>query len=291
MRERLFITISDERNLRQYSVNRFVGRLLVYALSGHTVLFLIGLAGLGWMASRYDALQFAHDSLATTLQHETAATQRQQSAAQAEMEKLQRMIQDKREQLDIISQVAEAGPAKISFPVQRFSSDTHLNANDLRFFESTLPSGSPVAGQAVSSGFGNRIHPIYNRPYFHYGIDFVAPVNTPVTASANGVVEYVRESSSGYGRLITLRHAQDFRTAYAHLQEPLVVPGQIVRKGDVIALSGNTGSSTGPHLHYEILYQGNPVNPYPFIAMEGVQSPAEASRSTAWASSTVSPTP
>lgn len=291
MRERLFITLSDERTVRQYSVNRFVGRLLVYALSGHTLLFVVGLAGLGWMATRYDALQFAHDTLSTTLRQETAQTRRQHSAAQAEMEKLQRLIDEKREQLDIISQVAEAGPAKISFSVPRFSSDTRLNASDLHLFERTLPSGSPVSGQPLSSGFGNRLHPIFNRPYFHYGLDFEAPLSTPITATANGVVEFVRESNSGYGRLITLRHAQEFRTAYAHLQEALVVPGQIVRKGDVIALSGNTGTSTGPHLHYEILYQGNPVNPYPFVAMEGAAPPVQEARSRAWASSIASRTP
>lgn len=291
MRERLFITISDERNLRQYSVNRFVGRLLVYALSGHTLLFVVGLAGLGWMASEYDTLQFARDSLATTLRHETAATQRQQEAAQAEVVKLQRMIQDKREQLNIISQVADAGPAKISFSVPRFSSETRLNAADVELFERALPSGPPMVGQAVTSGFGNRIHPIYQRPFFHYGIDFEAPENTPVTATADGVVEYVRESNSGYGRLITLRHAQDFRTAYAHLQEPLVLPGQVVRKGDVIALSGNTGTSTGPHLHYEILYQGNPVNPYPFIAMAVAPASVQEARSTSWVSSIASRIP
>jgi murein DD-endopeptidase MepM/ murein hydrolase activator NlpD len=261
-------------------------------LSGHTLLFVVGLAGLGWMANEYDALQFAHDSLATTLNRETAATRQQQEAAQAEIEKLRLKIQEKREQLNIISQVAEAGPAKISFSVPRFSTQTHLNATDALLFERTLPAGPPMAGQTVSSGFGKRIHPIFRRPYFHYGIDFEAPMNTPVTATADGVVEYVRDSSNGYGRLVTLRHAHDFRTAYAHLHEPLVLPGQVVRKGDVIALSGNTGSSTGPHLHYEILYQGNPVNPYPFVAMEGAESPVQEARSTtAWASSTASQTP
>lgn len=291
MRERLFITISDERNLRQYSVNRYVGRLLVYALSGHTLLFLVGLMGLGWMANEYDALRFARQSLATTLRHETAATKRQQEAAQAEMEKLKRMIDDKREELNIISQVAEAGPAKISFSVPRFSSQTRLNDTDALLFERALPAGAPMRGMALSSGFGNRIHPIYKQRFFHYGLDFEAPEHSPVTATADGVVEYVRESQTGYGRLITLRHARDFRTAYAHLGKQLVMPGQIVRKGDVIALSGNTGTSTGPHLHYEILYQGNPVNPYPFVAMEDARPPVQEARSMSWVSSIASRIP
>jgi murein DD-endopeptidase MepM/ murein hydrolase activator NlpD len=273
MRERLFITISDERNLRQYSVNRFVGRLLVYALSGHTVLFIIGLAGLGWMANEYDALRFARQSLATSLRHETAETRRQHEAAQAEIDKLRRQIERKRLELNIISQVADAAPAKISVRVDRLHSGARLNADDARLFEHTLPAGSPMPDSPTTSGFGYRIHPIYRQRFFHYGLDFEAAENTPVVATADGVVEYVRESTSGYGRLITLRHAHEFRTAYAHLKEQLVVPGQIVRKGDVIALSGNTGASTGPHLHYEIIHQGNPVNPHPFVAMTSVATP------------------
>lgn len=290
MRERLFITISDERNLRQYSVNRFVGRLLVYALSGHTLLFVVGLIGLGWMASEYDAMRFARESLATTLRHETAATKRQQDAAQAEMEKLMRQIDRKRQELNIISHVADAAPAKISFKIDRFTPATRITDDDSKLFERTLPAGTPIPDMPLSSGFGYRTHPIFKQRYFHYGLDFDAPENTPVLATADGVVEYVRESTSGYGRLITLRHAHDFRTAYAHLKEQLVVPGQIVRKGDVIGLSGNTGTSTGPHLHYEILHQGIPVNPYAFVAMEQPISHIQNARSAAWASSNASRT-
>lgn len=292
MRERLFITISDERNLRQYAVNRFVGRLLIYALSGHTLLFAVGFAGLAWMAAEYDALRFARQTLATTLRQETAETRRQREAAQAEVDKLRRQIQDKREQLNIISQVAEAAPAKVSFSIPRFSSATRLEVADKHLFEHTLPSGAPGVDMPMSSGFGTRLHPIYNAQMFHYGLDFDVPVETPVSSTADGVVEYVRESGTGYGRLVTIRHAHEFRTAYAHLSQALVVPGQIVRKGDVIALSGNTGASTGPHLHYEILYQGKPLNPAPFVAMTGGMRAAQtATRSTAWASSTASPTP
>ncbi len=269
MRERLFITISDERNLRQFAVNRFVGRLLVYALSGHTLLFVVGIAGLGWMASEYDALRFAHQSLATTLRRETAGAQRHNEEARAEIDRLRDQIERKREELNIISQVSEAAPAKISFRVDRFTPATRLKASDERYFERALPAGTPVRNAATTSGFGYRVHPIFQQRYFHYGIDFEAGVGTPVVATADGVVEYARDSQNGYGRLITLRHAHDFRTAYAHLDESLVVPGQIVRKGDVIALSGNSGSSTGPHLHYEIIYHGTPLDPYPFVAMRG----------------------
>lgn len=285
MRERLFITISDDRNIRQYAVHRLVGRALIYALSGHTLLFVVGLLGLGWMAHQYDALKFAKDALAVSYQAEAAKKNRLRDAAEAEIDQLKQMINDKRQELNIISQVADAKPAKVSFAINRFSTKTQLSNRDAALFERAIPSGSPVSGMEVSSGFGNRIHPIFHKRFFHFGMDFDAPIGTPVQATADGVVEYARDSVGGYGRLITLRHAHEFRTAYAHLNDALVVPGQVVRKGDVIAASGNTGNSTGPHLHYEIIYKGKPLNPYPFVALE--QSDSEQpqiteARRTSW---------
>jgi murein DD-endopeptidase MepM/ murein hydrolase activator NlpD len=193
--------------------------------------------------------------------------------------------------LNIISQVADASPSKISFAVSNFNARTKMTKSDAQLFEHTLPAGSPMPGTAMTSGYGYREHPIYKQRIFHYGVDFEVPENTPVVATADGVVEFVRESPTGYGRLLTLRHAHDFRTAYAHLNEQLVAPGQIVRKGDVVALSGNSGTSTGPHLHYEIIYQGAPVNPVSFVAMEHATQPAKTARSKAWDSSIASLTP
>lgn len=285
MRERLFITISDERNIRQYAVNRLVGRVLIYVLSGHTLLFVAGLFGLGWMAHEYDALKFAKDSLAAAYQVEAAKKDRLRDAAEAEMDKLNRLIEDKREELNIISHVAEAKPAKVSFSIPRFSRRTSLSDEEALLFDRIIPAGTPVAGMEVSSGFGNRIHPIHKRRFFHFGMDFDAPEGTPVQATADGVVEFARDTGGGYGRLVTLRHAHQFRTAYAHLSELLVEAGQVVRKGDVIASTGNTGISTGPHLHYEIIYQGKPLNPYPYVAMEPAADPTYTEvRSKPWGS-------
>ncbi len=291
MRERLFITISDERNVRQFAVNRLVGKVLVYVLSGHTLLFVAGLIGLGWMAHQYDAIKFAKDSLAAAYEAEAARKDRLRDAAEAEMEKLNRMIEEKREELQIISQVAEARPAKVSFSIPRFTQRTSLSDSDARLFARAIPSGSPVPGMEVSSGFGSRIHPIHQRRFFHYGMDFDTPVGTPIQATADGVVEFARDTRGGYGRLITLRHAHQFRTAYAHLEEIHVEPGQVVRKGDVLGLTGNSGISTGPHLHYEIIYQGKPLNPYPYVAMEPAPAPfTNEPRSAQWVSLLESPT-
>jgi murein DD-endopeptidase MepM/ murein hydrolase activator NlpD len=100
---------------------------------------------------------------------------------------------------------------------------------------------------------------------FHTGIDIGVPEGTPVHATADGVVEYAGDQRSGYGRVIFINHPGGFVTVYGHNSRFLVVPGQLVRAGDVIALSGNTGYSTGPHVHYEIRYQGQVVDPAPFM--------------------------
>lgn len=113
----------------------------------------------------------------------------------------------------------------------------------------------------VSSPFNpRRLHPITKRVRPHNGVDFGIPSGTPVIAPSDGVVEHVAFQAHGAGRYIKIRHGH-ITTVYMHLSKPLVKPGQTVRKGERIALSGNTGGSTGPHLHYEFHINGRPVNP------------------------------
>lgn len=114
----------------------------------------------------------------------------------------------------------------------------------------------------ISSSFNpRRIHPISKRLRPHKGVDFAVPTGTPIIAPADGVVEHVAYQAKGAGRYIKIRHGGQYTTVYMHLSKPLVKIGQSVKKGERIALSGNTGGSTGAHLHYEFHINGNPVNP------------------------------
>lgn len=121
----------------------------------------------------------------------------------------------------------------------------------------------PLQRQArVSSGFNpNRRHPVTGRVRPHKGVDFSVPTGTPIIAPADGLVEKVAYQAGGAGRYVVLRHGREYQTIYMHLSRPLVRAGQTVKKGERIALSGNTGISTGPHLHYEFHINGRPVNP------------------------------
>lgn len=123
-----------------------------------------------------------------------------------------------------------------------------------------MPMAMPVAARALTSGFGLRQHPILGIPRMHSGLDLAAPYGSPIVATSDGVVG-AATWSGGYGLLVALEHGGGVETRYGHLSRLNVVPGQPIRKGDVIGYVGSTGRSTGPHLHYEIRVGGRPVDP------------------------------
>lgn len=115
--------------------------------------------------------------------------------------------------------------------------------------------------------FGSRVHPLYRTIRRHEGIDFSGPVGTQIVATGNGTV-VVDKAVTGYGLQVMVDHGFGYKTRYAHLSKILVTPGQEVKRGQVIGLMGNTGRSTGPHLHYEVLHRGKPVNPISYFARD-----------------------
>ena len=126
---------------------------------------------------------------------------------------------------------------------------------------------TPVEGARISSPFGPRFHPIKKYMLTHKGIDFSVPTGTTVFASGAGVVEFVGVHG-GHGNYIAIRHSDHLTTAYAHLSVYDVARGEIVRQGEPIAQSGNTGASTGPHLHYEVIVDGTEVDPLTFTTAQ-----------------------
>jgi len=131
--------------------------------------------------------------------------------------------------------------------------------NDQQSLSGSTPQGWPTKGW-LTSYFGMRKSPYTGRPKNHEGLDIAANTGTPVLATADGVVARV-ETSAGYGKTIILDHGYGYRTLYTHNSKFLVKRGQKVSRGDKIAEVGNTGRSTGPHLHYEILLNSVPIDP------------------------------
>jgi murein DD-endopeptidase MepM/ murein hydrolase activator NlpD len=133
------------------------------------------------------------------------------------------------------------------------------------------PSAWPLMG-TLRSSFGERSDPFSGEGAFHTGIDLAVPIGTPVHATADGVVA-LASWDGPYGKMVVINHGNRVQTYYAHCSQLLVVPGEDVRLGEVIALSGTTGRATGPHLHYEVRIAGTPVNPYRYLTKARVSEP------------------
>ncbi len=132
-----------------------------------------------------------------------------------------------------------------------------------------IPNGWPIESKGITGKFGWREHPLLQRREFHPGIDLRAAVGTPIYAPASGVVEFSGYSNNGYGYNVILLHNFGFKTVFAHMQRKDVVKaGQFVNKGQLIGYTGNTGLSTGPHLHYEVRFINKTLEPLYFLDLE-----------------------
>ncbi|MEW7983871.1 MAG: M23 family metallopeptidase [gamma proteobacterium symbiont of Phacoides pectinatus] len=137
---------------------------------------------------------------------------------------------------------------------------------DKALYREITPAGRPVKKGWISSPYGYRKDPKTGKRDFHHGVDVASKENSDVIAVAAGVVTWVGEKS-GYGILVELRHADGYTTRYGHNNKALVQAGDMVAKGQVIALVGSTGRSTGPHVHFEIARGGKALNPHKYLKM------------------------
>jgi murein DD-endopeptidase MepM/ murein hydrolase activator NlpD len=131
----------------------------------------------------------------------------------------------------------------------------------------SLPAIQPVSNKdltRMASGYGNRMDPVYKTPKFHAGMDFTAPRGTPIYATGDGKVVQADAKNRGYGNHVRIDHGYGYLTLYAHMSKFNCKVGQKVKRGDVIGYVGNTGKSVGPHCHYEVRKNGNPINPVNF---------------------------
>ncbi len=140
------------------------------------------------------------------------------------------------------------------------------------------PAGTPVIGGYVSSLFGMRTDPFTGELSMHSGMDFAGSEGQAVDAVAAGVVTWAGDRS-GYGNMVEIDHGNGYATRYGHNETIMVHVGEVVKKGQVIALMGSTGRSTGPHVHFEVLYNGVAIDPAPFVKAAGMPQVAVLSRS------------
>jgi len=130
------------------------------------------------------------------------------------------------------------------------------------------PAIQPVSNadlKRIASGFGYRIDPVYKTVKLHPGLDFSAPAGTPIYATADGVVEFSGNRGDGYGNNVIINHGYGYKTLYGHMFKTKARTGEKVKRGEVIGYVGSTGKSTGPHCHYEVIKNGNKLDPIYFF--------------------------
>jgi murein DD-endopeptidase MepM/ murein hydrolase activator NlpD len=146
---------------------------------------------------------------------------------------------------------------------EKQKAELHRFLEDQKVLLASTPSIWPTKGW-LSSRFGYRKSPFTGQKEFHKGVDISARMNAPIVAPASGIVTYVGKDG-GYGRVVKINHGHGLTTRFGHIEKALVKKGQRVERGETIALVGNTGRSTGPHVHYEVYLNGVPVNPLRYI--------------------------
>jgi murein DD-endopeptidase MepM/ murein hydrolase activator NlpD len=166
------------------------------------------------------------------------------------------LLMDTRQKLDKV--------AKRAYVQSKSFDDVVEMARNKEQMLASIPAIQPVANKdlkRMASGYGYRIHPIYKVRKMHWGTDFSAPKGTPIYATGDGKVTTYKRSRSGYGRHIVIDHGFGYQTLYAHMNEIEVRRGQKVKRGDLVGYVGSSGSSTAPHLHYEVIKDGRKINP------------------------------
>ncbi len=135
----------------------------------------------------------------------------------------------------------------------------------------SIPAIMPISNKDLShtpSGFGWRMHPIYKISKMHTGMDFTASLGTIIYATGDGIVEVADSESAGYGSHVVINHSYGYETLYGHMSKILVKKGQHVQRGEKIGLVGSTGTSTGPHCHYEVIKNGQKINPVNYYFLD-----------------------
>lgn len=273
MRNYLTITITDVHGSRQFTLTHFVKRFILWFLAVLSVVVLIGGGVLWQMLAERSELEMQIEDL---YQQKSQLEENFQQAMDKQNELFTELSQDKM----ALENEVQAKDGQLHFlqgalgkleehigldeSKQNIKRLSELSPLDLQLLMTKIPSGAPTTFKVISDGFGWRTHPISKKRSFHEGLDYSCDIGTPVQTTADGIVEKADWDNSGYGIQVIINHGYGFKTVYAHLSKALVSRGQVVGRGDDIGLSGNTGGSSGPHVHYEVIFLGNKLNPRPF---------------------------
>lgn len=262
------ITIHDDHGVKQFNMHSFVKKALIY-LSGFIILIVfLGMGTILYLNSSVESIEKKRHNAEVAYKDIESKNKKLLENMQLTNDTLVMKKKELGELSDSLSEIETLIGLKpvVDTSIQERVSATKLDSQHRAILLQLIPNGSPIAYRGVTSKYGYRIHPTLNKKEFHRGTDMKAKMNTPVYAPADGIVEYAGyHKKSGFGRLVILEHSYGFKTYFGHLNKVVIKSGKFVKKGTLIAYTGNTGLSNGPHLHYEIRFIHRNVNPFSFV--------------------------
>ncbi|EPV1936652.1 M23 family metallopeptidase [Campylobacter upsaliensis] len=264
LKNKFTITISDINGSRHFYLNQIIKKIVLYIIA-FVFLFLISSGFyIKYLDSKVDALDGKREELLKKSKElETLNMTMQQSLDEKAAQYA--VIEDKIASFEEALGLENENNLTISARLENLN----LTNDQQQGILNQIPNGWPITNKGVTGKFGWREHPILKRKEFHPGIDLAASIGTPIYAPASGVVEFSGYSNNGYGYNVILLHNFGFKSVFAHMtRKDVVKAGDFVNKGDLIGYTGNTGLSTGPHLHYEVRFINKALEPLYFLNLK-----------------------
>jgi murein DD-endopeptidase MepM/ murein hydrolase activator NlpD len=268
MNNHFTITFTDDNGVKQFNLHHFVKKAVFYSV---VFLGFVGFIAVGTILYLNKSVNEAENERLQIEQANANLKLKNENLSQNIQNTNSALIAKKKELNEVSDSLSEIemliGLAPVAdMSLQERVGATKLNSEHMATLLQFIPNGSPITYKGITSKYGYRIHPTLRRREFHRGLDMKAKMKTPVYATADGIVEYSGlHKKSGFGNLVILQHNYGFRTYFGHLNKVAVKAGRFVKKGDIIAYTGSSGMSSGPHLHYEIRFIQRAVNPFYFV--------------------------
>lgn len=266
MKNRLIITVSDVNSTKSYNVHQLVKKVAFFVIVAAIIVISGAFYFISFLSSEMDDLQ---DEKAKEIEYLLEKEKKLQAQNLFYSMQIKGKVQDIEElssKLDSIEEIIGLKKQDEKMDAITRATLARISSQQKMYMLTTIPNGSPLTETRTTASFGYRIHPVTKRKKFHRGIDLRAKMKTPVYSTADGVVRYVQSRNKGdFGRVIIIAHNFGFETVYAHMNRTKVKIGDVVKKNQLIGLTGNSGRSTGPHLHYEVRYASKVLNPRDFI--------------------------
>jgi murein DD-endopeptidase MepM/ murein hydrolase activator NlpD len=266
------VTVSSLNGSTHFNLHKTIRNVLVGFAAALIAMVAVAFFVITWLSSEVNQLEQLRDQAIQEYESSLASQKTLNELLAEDNSRLKSSLTEKEVELEDIDKALSSLESSMGVRADEHS----LSMADRAFLAAQsyteknmmlrlIPSGKPFEVSArVSSPFGYRTHPVSGNRHLHRGIDYPLPQGTPVMSTADGLVEYAG-AVQGYGNIVIVHHAMGFKSRYAHLKKVLVKKGDVVTKGQEIALSGNTGTSTAPHLHYEVEFLQRPLNPLDFI--------------------------